>query len=182
MTRKIHPRHDFFYGFRFYLLIGCSGLLSLCRLFSSCSEQGSSLAAEHRLRSVQAAVVVARWLSCSAACGVFLDQGSNSCLLHWQADSLPLSPQGSLMFICVFSAALGLRCGAQAFSCCSEWGRLSSCSVWASHCSGFCCCRAHALGCTGSVVVVCGLSCPVACGIFLNQKSNLCHLHWQADS
>ena len=27
------------------------------------------------------------WLSCSAACGIFPDQGSNSCPLHWQADS-----------------------------------------------------------------------------------------------
>ena len=27
--------------------------------------------------------------------GTFLDQGSNPCLLHWQADSLPLSQQGS---------------------------------------------------------------------------------------
>ena len=26
---------------------------------------------------------------------IFLTQGSNSCLLHWQADSLPLSHQGS---------------------------------------------------------------------------------------
>ena len=30
-------------------------------------------------------------LSCSEACGVFLDQGSNSCPLHWQADSYPLA-------------------------------------------------------------------------------------------
>ena len=30
-----------------------------------------------------------------AACGVFLDQGSNLCLLHWWVDSLPLSHQGS---------------------------------------------------------------------------------------
>ena len=29
------------------------------------------------------------------ACGIFLDQGSNLCLLHWQVDSLPLSYQGS---------------------------------------------------------------------------------------
>ena len=34
----------------------------------------------------------------------------------------------------------------------------------------------------GSVVVACGLSCPAACGIFLDQGSNLCFLHWQADS
>ena len=40
-------------------------------------------------------VVVAHGLSCSAACGIFLDQGSNPCLLHWQADSQPLRHQGS---------------------------------------------------------------------------------------
>ena len=38
---------------------------------------------------------MARGLSCSMACGIFLDQGSNPCLLHWQADSLPLS-QGEI--------------------------------------------------------------------------------------
>ena len=27
------------------------------------------------------------WLSCSVAHGIFPDQGSNPCLLHWQADS-----------------------------------------------------------------------------------------------
>ena len=32
-------------------------------------------------------VVVARGLSCSVACGIFLDQGSNLCPLPWQADS-----------------------------------------------------------------------------------------------
>ena len=40
-------------------------------------------------------VVVTHGLSCSAACGIFPDQGSNSCPLHWQADSQPLRHQGS---------------------------------------------------------------------------------------
>ena len=40
-------------------------------------------------------VVVAHGLSCSAACGIFPDQGSNPCPLHWQADSQPLHHQGS---------------------------------------------------------------------------------------
>ena len=34
-------------------------------------------------------------LNCSAACGIFLDQGLNPCLLYQQADSLPLRNQGS---------------------------------------------------------------------------------------
>ena len=40
-------------------------------------------------------VVVAHGPSCSAACGILPDQGSNPCPLHWQADSQPLSHQGS---------------------------------------------------------------------------------------
>ena len=40
--------------------------------------------------------VVAHAFSCSMACRIFPDQGSNLCLLHWQVvDSLPLSHQGS---------------------------------------------------------------------------------------
>ena len=35
-------------------------------------------------------------LSCSVACGIFPDQGLNLCLLHWPADSLPLSHQEAL--------------------------------------------------------------------------------------
>ena len=40
-------------------------------------------------------VIVAHGPSCSAACGIFPDQGSNPCPLHWQADSQPLRHQGS---------------------------------------------------------------------------------------
>ena len=53
-----------------------------------------------------------------------------------------------LNFIYVFMAALGLRCYTWAFSSCG----CSSCGVWASHCSGFSCCRARA-----SVVAACEL-------------------------
>ena len=59
----------------------------------------SSLAAEHglpahRLGSYDLWALEHR-LSYSEACGIFLDQGLNLCLLHWQADSLPLRHQGS---------------------------------------------------------------------------------------
>ena len=40
-------------------------------------------------------VIVAYGPNCSAACGIFPDQGSNPCPLHWQADSQPLRHQGS---------------------------------------------------------------------------------------
>ena len=43
-------------------------------------------------------VIVAHGPSCSAACGIFPDQGSNLCHLHWQADSQPLCHQGSPCF------------------------------------------------------------------------------------
>ena len=50
-------------------------------------------------------VVVAHGPSCSAACGILPDQGSNPCPLHWQADSQPLRHQGSPeIFSLVFEA------------------------------------------------------------------------------
>ena len=100
----------------------------------------------------------------------------------------------------------GSPCCSRAFSCYSEWGLLSSCGVQASHCSGFSCCGAqalrhansvvgaHRLHSTGSVVVAWGLwaegsvvvarrlSCLTTCGIFPDQGSNLCPLHWQFSS
>ena len=46
-------------------------------------------------RCAGSVVVVAHRPSCSAACGIFPDQGSNLCPLHWQVDSQPLRHQGS---------------------------------------------------------------------------------------
>ena len=81
-----------------------------------------------------------------------------------------------------FSAALGVRCYTWAFSSCGKWRLLSSCGAWASHCRGFSCCGAWALECASSVAVAHRLSCPVACGIFLDQGSTLCPMHWQRNS
>ena len=39
-------------------------------------------------------IFVAHELPFSMACGISPDQGSNLCLLHWQADSLSLGHQG----------------------------------------------------------------------------------------
>ena len=54
----------------------------------------ASLVAEHGLQAHglqqlwhAGSVVVVHGLSCSAACGIFPDQGSNLCPLHWQEDS-----------------------------------------------------------------------------------------------
>ena len=65
-------------------IYGLAGSLLLRELFSTCSSQ----ALEHRINSCGAQV-----FSCSAARGIFLDQGLNLCLLYWQADSSPLSHQ-----------------------------------------------------------------------------------------
>ena len=43
-------------------------------------------------------VVVVHELSCLMTCGIFLDQGLNSCPLHWQADSLLLDHRGGPIF------------------------------------------------------------------------------------
>ena len=44
---------------------------------------------------MSASVLVTHRFRCPVACEIFLDQGLNPCLLHWQADSLPLRYQGS---------------------------------------------------------------------------------------
>ena len=54
--------------------------------------------------------------------------------------------------IYLFLVTLCLGCSTQAFSNCSERGLLYHCGAWASHCSGFSCCRAQALGAQASVV------------------------------
>ena len=56
------------------------------------------------------------------------------------------------------------------------------CGAKTSHCFGFSCCGTWALGEWALVVVPHGLSYPVACGIFLDQGSNPCPLHWRVDS
>ena len=56
----------------------------------------ASLAAARGLRSSGSQALEHRLSSCcSKACGIVPDQGSNPRLLHWQADSLPLSHQRS---------------------------------------------------------------------------------------
>ena len=66
---------------------------------------GLSLSRPLLLRSTSSrhagSVVVAHGPSCSATCGIFPDQGSNPCPLHWQADSQPLRHRGSLNIIII---------------------------------------------------------------------------------
>ena len=103
----------FCFVFKFYLFI----YFGLCWVFvsmrglplvaasgghSSSRCAGLSLSRPLLLRSTGSrhagSVVVAHGPSRSAACGIFPDQGSNPCPLHWQADSQPLCHQGSLSF------------------------------------------------------------------------------------
>ena len=68
---------------------------------------------------------------------------------------------------------LDLHCCAMAFSSYEDWGLLTA---------GASRCGAQALGLRALVAVVHGLGCSVACGIFLDQGSNPCPLHWEAES
>ena len=100
-----------FFFFNFYL---CYLFIWLCWVFvsvrglslvaasgghSSSRCAGLSLSRPLLLQSTGSrhagSVVVAHGPSCSAACGIFPEQGLNPCPLHWQADSQPLHHQGS---------------------------------------------------------------------------------------
>ena len=96
---------DFLNEFYFFLMVfisGCTGFSLLWAFFSSGGAR-ASLVAEHGLKvrvrvsfssySMSSVAVVSR-LSCSRECGIFPDQGWNPRPLHWQLDSLPLSPRG----------------------------------------------------------------------------------------
>ena len=67
---------------------------------------GHSLSRPLLLRSTGSrragSVVVAHGLCCSAACGIFPDQGSNPCPLHWQADSTTVPPGKPLSDFFIF--------------------------------------------------------------------------------
>ena len=68
----------------------CSGL-SCCRAWAL-GGMGSVVAVPGPWST--GLIVVVHRLSCPEACGIFPDLGLNTRLLHWQADSLPLSHQG----------------------------------------------------------------------------------------
>ena len=92
----------FIYFWLCWVLVSVRGLslVAASRGHSSSRCRGLSLSRPLLLRSTGSrragSVVVAHGPSCSAACGIFPDQGSNPCPLYWQADSQPLHHQGSL--------------------------------------------------------------------------------------
>ena len=71
-------------------------------------------------------------------------------LLHWQGGPFPLAPPGKrlgrynlfLFFLFIYG------CAGSMLLC-----KVFSCGVGVSHCGGFFCCRAQALGTQASVVV-----------------------------
>ena len=118
-----------------FVSVGGLSLVAASGGHSSSRCAGLSLSRPLLLRSTSSrragSVVVAHGPSCSAACGIFPDQGSNLCPLHWQADSQPLCHQGSPTCLLLkkiinlkFLAALGLCCCIWAFSSCWERGLL----------------------------------------------------------
>ena len=76
-----------------YSSLQCAGFFSLWWLLLS--QSMGSRRAGFSSCGTRASVVVAHGLSCSATCGIFRNQGSNLCSLHWQADSYPLRHQRS---------------------------------------------------------------------------------------
>ena len=77
----------------------------------------------------------------------------------------------------IFLVVLGLHCYIQLFSSCSEQGLLFIAVLWLLTAAMSLVDEHRLLGMGASVVVVHGLSCPAACGIFPDQGSNRCPLH-----
>ena len=87
-------------------------------------------------------------------CWLQVVQDAGSQLIHGVAHAVSCFAVAILkiffvVLITLFLAVLGLCRYVQAFSSCSDWGLLSSCSAQASHCCGFSCYGAWALGCVG---------------------------------
>ena len=91
----------YFYLWLCWVFISVRGLSLVAASGGHSSSQcvGLSLSRPLSVRSTGSrragSATVAHGPSCSAACGIFPDQGSNPCPLHWQADSQPLRHQGS---------------------------------------------------------------------------------------
>ena len=93
--------------------------------------------------------------------GTYMHMHTRSCV--YTCARLPRASQSFLFFGCA-----GLLCWAGFLELLRAEATLH-CSARASHCIGF----------TGPVVEAHGLSCLAACGIFPDQGSNPCLLHWR---
>ena len=100
--RKSDPICTFIYLFIliFLFIYGCVGSSFLCEGFLQLWQAGATLhrgarASHYRVLSSCGAQAP----DAQVACGIFPDQGSNPCPLHWQADSQPLRHQGSPQYV-----------------------------------------------------------------------------------
>ena len=154
-TKLITPAH---YN-TFFFLLAALGLRCCAQAFFSCGERGLLFVEVHGLLIAVAsrcgALALGTWASVVAACE--LSSCSMQTLKHMGFSSCGAWAQ---QLQCTGSRVRGL----QQLLC------LSSVVV------------AHGLQSAGSVVVAHGLSCSAACGIFPDQGSNPCPLHWQVDS
>ena len=108
----------------------------------------------------------------------------------WLSEGSTSLAENLLCFIQLFFGCAASSLPQGLFSSCGEWRRLfvvlnrlliavaspvTGHGLWGPRASGV-----AAPGCwnTGSIVVAHGLGCAKACGIFLDQGSNLCLLHW----
>ena len=85
------------------------------------------------------------------------------------------------IFLSLFLAVLGLCCYVLAFSSCVTGGLLFA-AIEGLLIAVASLAAEHGLLSAGPVTVVFGISCSMACGIFLYQGFNQCPLHWQVDS
>ena len=86
------PLKYFFLISVYVFIFGCAWVfIAVCGLSLTAMSRGDSLVGVLRLLTVVVSLVVehrlwAHKLSCSVACGILTDQGSNLCRLHWQED------------------------------------------------------------------------------------------------
>ena len=89
MTHSLRTTVYFFRFFKIYFicLCLCWVFIAALRLSLVVASRGYSLVAVLGLLIAAVSLVAEHGLSCPTACGIFPNQGSNPCLLHWQVDS-----------------------------------------------------------------------------------------------
>ena len=101
MSRVLHHRTNSLSYFKYFYLFSFiwGAVLGLHGCVCIATSRGYSPAAVFRLPlaalGLEHPALLAHGLHDLTARGILLDQGSNPCPLHWQADSEPLDHQGS---------------------------------------------------------------------------------------
>ena len=194
-----------------YLFLAALGLHCCVQAFSSCGEQGLLFIAVHRLLIAVASLVAEHGLQMRGLQQLWLTGSRSQAQQLWHTGlvvpwhvgsswtrartSVPCIGRRILNHCATREALRWVFVAVHGLSLVAASGGFSS-FAWVSHCSGFslwstgsrhagfssCGSQPQQLWHMGSVVVACELSCSAACGIFLDQGSNLCPLHWQVDS